>query len=262
MPEVHRIREAYGPNDRQFGDWFLPGGESAPLVILIHGGYWRPVYRLDIEEPSAYALAEAGFAVWSIEYRTYESGWPVTFEDVATGVEYGVQRAPDRGVDATRKALCGHSAGGALAQWVTSRRQLPPDAPGANPEATTFDLVVLSAPVACLTLASTDHLGMGAVDTLMGGRPEDVPERYAVSDPAHLTPDPGRRLILHGDADVDVLMTQSECIRDHLVDHGVDVELIVLPGDDHYRILDPMSEVSLLRQQALADALALQPPSA
>ena len=257
LAEIHRFREAYGPGERQFGDWFLPDHQGAPLVILVHGGYWRPIYGLDIEEPSAIALAQAGFAVWSIEYRTYESGWPATFEDVAAAVEYGVQRAAEHGVDASRKALCGHSAGGALAQWVTSRRHLPAGAPGANPQAASFDLVVLSAPVACLTLASTDHLGNGAVDTLMGGRPEDVPDRYDMGDPALLTPDPGRRLILHGDADVDVLMTQSECIRDHLMEHGIDVELVVLSGDDHYRILDPTSEVSLLRQRSLAEALTL-----
>jgi acetyl esterase/lipase len=257
LGDVRRLRESYGTADRQFGEWFLPNLDGAPLVVLIHGGYWRPIYRLDIEEASAKALAQSGFAVWSIDYRTYESGWPATFEDVAAAIDYGIQRAPAHGVDATRKALCGHSAGGALAQWVTSRRRLPSDAPGANAQAPLFDLIVLSAPVACLTLASTDQLGSGAVDTLMGGRPEDVPERYAVCDPAHLTPDPGRRLILHGDADTDVPMSQSECIRDHLDDHGIDVELAILPGDDHYRILDPSSTVSLLRQQALADALAL-----
>ncbi len=252
---MRRIREAYGEDDRQFGEWFLPEHDGAPLVVLIHGGYWRPIYRLDIEEPSAIALAEHGFAVWSIEYRTYESGWPATFLDVARAVEYGIDRAAALGVDPGRRALCGHSAGGALAEWVTSRRGLPADAPGANPQAPHFDLIVLTAPVSCLTLASADHLGQGAVDTLMGGRPEDVPGRYDVSDPALLIPDPGPRLILHGDNDDDVPLTQSECTRDYLEDFDIPAQLVVLVGDDHYRILDPASEVSILRRDALSTAL-------
>lgn len=255
--DMREIQEAYGPGPRQFGEWFLPNASGAPLVVMIHGGYWRPVYRLDIEAASARALAEQGFAVWSLEYRTYESGWPSTFTDIAAAIDFGVRRAASHGVDATRRALLGHSAGGALAAWATSRRGLPEGASGADATAPLFDLTVLSAPVACLSRASADSLGKGAVDTLMGGRPEDVPERYAVSDPCLLTPDPGRRLILHGDADDDVPLSQSEGIREHLTAHGQPADLIVLPGDDHYRILDPTSAVSLLRREALADALGL-----
>lgn len=257
---MRRVVEPYGDHPRQFGEWFLPEVEAAPLVILIHGGYFRPVYRLDIEEATAIDLATTGFGVWSIEYRTYENGWPATFVDVAAAIDHGVRRASDHRINAGRRALCGHSAGGALAAWVTARRSLPAEAPGADPDAPTFDLIVLSAPVACLAQGSRESLGKGAIDTVMGGRPEDVPERYAVCDPGALAPDPGRRLILHGDADDDVPMTQSECIAAHYRDFGIESELVVLPGDDHYRILDPASSVSALRRRALADALRVPLP--
>lgn len=252
---MRRVVEPYGTDPRQFGEFFLPEDPEPPLVVLIHGGYWRPVYRLDIEEPSAVALAEAGFAVWSIEYRTYESGWPSTFVDVAAAVDHGICRASELGVDTTRRAICGHSAGGALAAWVTSRRGLPTEAPGANPQAPTFDLVVLAAPVACLTLGSSEGLGKGAIDTVMGGRPEDVPERYAVCDPGLLTPDPGRRLILHGDVDIDVPLSQSECALAHLQRNAIPSDLTVITGDDHFGILDPLSPMSQLRLASLRSAL-------
>ena len=119
-----------------------------------------------------------------------------------------------------------------------------------------FDLVVLHAPVACLALGSAEHLGDGAIDTFMGGRPEDVPERYAVTDPHALTPDPGsRRMLLHGTEDVDVPVSQSEAYLAHLQAHGIDADLTIIPGDTHYEILDPTSKVSALRREALTRAL-------
>ena len=253
---MRRFIEPYGEHPRQFGEWFIPDTDHPPLVILIHGGYWRPVWRLDIEEASALDLASHGFAVWSIEYRTYEFPWPTTMMDVAAAVDQGLDEAARHGVDTARRALLGHSAGGGLAAWTTSRRGLPPETTGADPSAPVFDLVVLHAPVACLALGSAEHLGDGAIDTFMGGRPEDVPERYAVTDPQALVPDPGgRRVLLHGTADADVPLSQSQVYLAHLQSHGIEADLTVIPGDTHYEILDPTSQVSALRRDLLARAL-------
>lgn len=234
----------YGEHERQFGEWFLPDAADAPLVVLIHGGYFRPVYRLDIEEPNAVDLCQRGYAVWNLEYRTYEFPWPTTMTDVAAGIARAFADAPGLGVDVERSALFGHSAGGCLAAWATSQ-----GGPG-------FDLIVLHAPVACLASASRAGLGAGAVDTLMGGRPEDVPERYAACDPAVLVPDArGVRVLLHGDADDDVPLAQSEEYLAHLAAHGREASLVVLPGEGHYEILDPASAVAQRRRDLLARVL-------
>ena len=253
---MRRFVEPYGEDPRQFGEWCIPDADHPPLVIVVHGGYFRPVWRLDLEEATALDLVEHGFAVWSIEYRTYEFPWPTTQLDVATAIDQGLARAAGHGVDATRRALLGHSAGGALAAWATSRRSIAPGAPGHDPAAPMFDLVVLHAPVACLEIGSREHLGDGAIDTFMGGRPEDVPQRYAVTDPLALIPDPEtRRVLLHGDADTDVPLSQSETYLAHLRAHGVPAELTIIPGDGHYEILDPASAVSALRRDLLTTAL-------
>ena len=253
---MRRVVEHYGEDPRQFGEWFLPDTDGAPLVMLVHGGYFRPEWRLDLEEPAALDLATRGFAVWSIEYRAYDHPWPSTILDVAAAIDHGLAEGPHHGVDITRRALLGHSAGGGLAAWATSRRALPAGSPAADPDAPTFDLVVMHAPVACLAIGSREHLGNGAIDTFMGGRPEDVPERYAATDPQALIPDPaGRRILLHGDADEDVPLSQSQAYLAHLLDHGVDAELTVIPGDSHYEILDPASGVCGLRRDLLTRTL-------
>ena len=255
---TRRVVDTYGPDPFQVGEWFLPDSVNPPLVILVHGGYFRPVWRRSLEEPTALDLAAHGFAVFNIEYRTYENPWPATLLDVGAAVDHAVSHAVDHGIDASRLGICGHSAGGGLTAWVTSRQRLPEDAPGANPQAPEFDIVIIHAGVTCWSLASTEHLGQGAVDTLMGGRPEDVPDRYRACDPCLLEPDPaGSRILLHGDADEDVPMIQSETYLAHLEQHGRPAELIMLPGEGHYEILDASSSVSALRRELLATALHL-----
>jgi dipeptidyl aminopeptidase/acylaminoacyl peptidase len=77
-----------------------------------------------------------------------------------------------------------------------------------------------------------------------------------VTDPQALTPDPGsRRLLLHGTADEDVPVSQSEAYLAHLHANGIDADLKVIPGDTHYEILDPSSHVSVIRREALTRAL-------
>ncbi len=244
---THRVVETYGTDPMQVGEWFLPESANPPLVVLVHGGFWRPVWRREIEEPSALDLAAHGFAVFSIEYRTYENAWPATLDDTAAAIDHALVSAVRHGVDTTRRAICGHSAGGGLVAWATSRGVLPP-----------FDAIILHAPVVCFSQASKEHLGDGAVDTLMGGRPEDVPDRYALCDPAVLVPDSaGRRVILHGDADSDVPLTQSESYRRHVIEQGQRLELMLRPGEGHYEILDPASAVSDVRRALLREALSL-----
>src|SRR5258707_12274935 len=61
---------AYGPEYLQFGELYLPGEPGPhPTVILIHGGYWRARYGLDLMTGLAEDLAARGYAAWNIEYR-------------------------------------------------------------------------------------------------------------------------------------------------------------------------------------------------
>src|SRR5439155_426604 len=66
--------------------------------------------------------------------------------------------------------LAGHSAGGQLALWYAGRA----------PER--VRAVLALAPVADLTVGYRLGLGDGAVGALLGGSPEQVPDRYAATD--------------------------------------------------------------------------------
>lgn len=89
-PADHRL--SYGSNEFQFGDLRLPKGEGRrPVAIVIHGGCWMSEYGLSYMGHLSGALAEAGVATWSVEYRRVGNqggGWPGTFEDVARAADH------------------------------------------------------------------------------------------------------------------------------------------------------------------------------
>ena len=67
-PADHRI--SYGQNEFQFGELRLPKGAGPhPVAIVIHGGCWMSEYGLSYMSNLSAALAEAGVATWSVEYR-------------------------------------------------------------------------------------------------------------------------------------------------------------------------------------------------
>ena len=106
-----------------------------PVAVVLHGGSWRAGYDRRVMRPVCRDLVRRGWAAWNVEYRRVgggqDGGWPVTFEDVAAGID--ALSGADSRLDLGRVVLLGHSAGGHLALWAAGRPQLPDGAPGARP---------------------------------------------------------------------------------------------------------------------------------
>lgn len=217
------------------GEWWVPAASGRlPTVVLVHGGYWRSGYDRSLEDPVAALLADKGFLVWNIDYRSSESPWPATFTDAAAAHD---RIATFDRVDPSRTAIVGHSAGGHLALWLASRRRLPASAPGSSVTAPAPALVVGQAPVAALVRAAQEGLGNGAAIALEGGTPTEVTSRYAVGDPVALAPTGVRTLLLHSDTDALVPISQSEAYV--AADPTAVLERV---AGDHFAHLDPTSE--------------------
>lgn len=109
----------YGDSPSQFVELWLPPGRNrdVPVVIFVHGGCWLSEYSIDHSHPLATALAGQGYAVWNIEYRRSgepDGGYPESLDDIRAAITL-LRQSPPAGVDITRAALAGHSAGGHLA---------------------------------------------------------------------------------------------------------------------------------------------------
>jgi len=251
---IRRHTRVYGDHPRQVGEWFLPDSAAgAALVVVIHGGFWRPQWDRSLEEDVAEDLAENGLAVWNIEYRSYDDPWPATFEDVSAAIDYGLISSQEFDIDVSRSAIIGHSAGGLLGLWAISQSDKSEDANAhAVNSGHTFDLAVITAGVVDLQRAAAEHIGDGAVEVLMGGTPQSVPDRYARSDPSALTPHSATRIVLlHGTADDEVPISQSRSYAKRMSERAHDVTLVEFADGGHYEILNPTSEESAVRRDLL-----------
>jgi acetyl esterase/lipase len=234
------VRHAYGPEPAQFGDLYRPAGGAAAegtagTVVVIHGGFWRSAYDLSLGAPLAADLADRGYTAWNLEYRRVGDGggWPATLADVAAGIDH----LATLDVDTSRVAAIGHSAGGHLAAWAAGRGALPEAAPGASPRVR-ITAVVAQAGVLDLTVAATTAVGATAVPDLLGGSPEQVPQRYAVADPIRQVPLAAPVLCLHSRADQNVPYAQSTAYVAAATAAGATATLRETKGD-HFTLIDP-----------------------
>jgi acetyl esterase/lipase len=225
-PERHR----YGAHRCQRADLYLPIGEGPfPVAVAIHGGYWRARYSKRLEKLGAVDLTRRGVAVWNIEYRRLGrgqgGGWPATFDDVAAAIDHLAELRHPR-LDLERVSAFGHSAGGQLALWATARN----------------DGAVRIARV-CGQAAVCDMASAGnAARELMGGGPDEVPERYALSDPMQLVPIGVPILLVHGAEDATVPVKRSRRFAEAARGAGDDVTLIEPNPGGHRVHVDPRTE--------------------
>jgi acetyl esterase/lipase len=231
----------YGNLDSQYFELSRPtGSDPVPVVVLLHGGFWRDTYDLDLMRPLVPDLLARGWAVANVEYRRLgelDAGWPGTFSDVAAAIDH---LATLPGLDLTRVVAVGHSAGGHLAAWAGSRGVLPAGVVGADP-AVGLRGVVAQAGVLDLATAADDRLGGGAASTLLGGGPDTIPEVYRMASPIELLPIDVTVELLHSPDDPMVPFDQSRRFAEVAAANGDRVTLTAVPGG-HFGVIDPASE--------------------
>ena len=234
-PPPADARINYGQTPNQFGELRLPPGrKSAPLLMFIHGGYWRARYNLTHAGHLCAALTGTGIATLNLEYRRTDNaggGWPGTFEDIAAARQYVAKNAKELArkfdLDVSRFAVAGHSAGGALALWLAARD-------------TSIRVAASLAGVNDLHRAWELHLSNDAVAQLLGGTPQQVAEHYAEADPVQL-PVKARQVLIHGSEDTIVSPDFSRRYVETKLRRGERAELIELAGAGHFDVVDPQS---------------------
>ncbi|MGH8861737.1 MAG: alpha/beta hydrolase family protein [Jatrophihabitantaceae bacterium] len=246
------VRHAYGSGPSQFGELSRPSDASKGTVVVIHGGFWRAQYDLSLGRPLAADLVHRGYTVWNLEYRRVGNGggWPATFEDVAAGVDAlaGLR------VDTSHVVAIGHSAGGHLGAWAAGRGKLRAGAPGGRPRVAVTG-VVSQAGVLELVRCADDGVGGTAAPDLMGGTPDQVPQRYRTGDPLAAVPLDAPVLCVHSKADTNVPYSQSVGYVAAATRAGGRATLHEVQGD-HFTLIDPGSPAWAVVVAALPGLLA------
>lgn len=208
--------------------------------MVIHGGFWRDRYDLELGRPLAASLVEHGWAAWNVEYRRVGNGGgsPETLDDVAAAVD----SLADQDLDLGRVVTLGHSAGGHLATWAASRGRH-----GRWADGVAVTAVVSQAGVLDLGSAYDENLGAGAVEAFLGHPPgpHDDP-----ADPLSQVPLEVPVHCVHGLDDDVVPVSQSRAYVAAANAAGARAELSEVDGD-HFVVVDPASDAWRLTLEIL-----------
>ena len=233
-----RLDVPYGEGPMETMDLFLPRRVAAPVVMFIHGGYWRLLDKKDFCDKIA-PLSEAGAAVALVNYTLCpETTIGRIADEMRRAVIWLWRNAQGFGGDPYRIQLIGHSAGGHLVATLlaTHWQELGSDLPRCPIQSALaisglFDLEPLV------------HTSMNADLRL------DVDTAKALS-PYYMRPVCRAPLALAwGEGESDKFKRQSRDFTARWRDLGAEVRLLEIPGRNHLTVIEDLgrSESELVR---------------
>ncbi len=227
-------------------DIYMPQDKALkPLILYIHGGGWMGGHTRHsgalADFPKVLArLASEGFVVASLEYRlSGEAPFPAQLQDARAAIRFLKANAAKYGIDASRVGVWGGSAGGHLTGLVANTCGETAVDPAPAPTgsecvqaAVTWYGVFDFAPMLKRAAAANPA---GAEQNLLRCRPEECsPEQVAAASPiAHVDRNDPPMLLIHGDKDAVVDVSQSHLMEARLRSVGVPVEAMYISGVDH-----------------------------
>lgn len=221
---------AYGPRAEETLDIFKPAGaEKAPVLIFIHGGYWRALDKKDhafLPKP----FVEAGVLVASINYTLCPE---VTIDEITrqsrAACAWVWRNAASYGGDPDRVHVFGHSAGGhltgamAATDWPAYETGLPRDMlKSATPISGLFDLE----PILLISVNDDVHLDAESA----------VRNSPIQSQPGHDIP----MTVAVGGAETDEFRRQSKILCEGWNDALTSIEYLESDGANHFTVIENM----------------------
>ncbi len=238
-PGVKALRDlAYvkDGHERQKLDLYLPEKADGPLpvVVWIHGGGWRGGSK---ERCPALPLSAQGYAVASINYRLSQHAvFPAQIEDCKTAIRWLRANAKQYNLDPGHIGVWGGSAGGHLVALLGTTAHVKELEGKDNLDQSSRVQAVID------WYGPTDFAAFGdkvddpksPVSLLLGGPRKDNKEKAVLASPVtHVSKESAPFLIMHGDKDPLVPLSQSELLNEALKKVGVEVTLIRLEGAGH-----------------------------
>ncbi|MFD5536282.1 alpha/beta hydrolase fold domain-containing protein [Streptomyces canus] len=249
-------------------DLWVPEGEGPhPVVVFVHGGAWALGDRGDLlpaQDTSAVIdlLLAADLAVASIDYRlSREATFPAQLHDTKSAVRYLRRHADQLGLDSSRTAVWGESAGAHLAALLAltaDRVELAGNIGVTGPDSTVvaavgwygiYDLAALPTFVLPPDITLPADTAQDLIEQLLGGVAD--PELAMPASPVtYVTAAAPPFLLIHGTADRLVPFEQSLLLEKSLLAHSAEVQLVPVDDADHGLFGAP--ELATLLQQTVA----------
>jgi acetyl esterase/lipase len=221
-----------GGHERNKLDLYLPekSDHPLPLIVWIHGGGWQAGSK---DRCPGVRLIAKGYAVASINYRfSQDAIFPAQIEDCKAAIRWLRANAQKYQLDPEHIGVWGGSAGGHLVALLgTTAAVKALEGSGGNPEQSSRVQAVVDwyGPANFLTIES-----LSTRSNLIGGDLQENKEKSAQASPVtYVSRDAAPFLIMHGDKDERVPLSQSQELAESLKKAGVEVTLVVVPGAVH-----------------------------
>ena len=258
LPEPSATR-SYGTDPAQVVDLWLPDGPGPhPVVVMVHGGCWqKAIADRTLMNYAAEDLRARGLAVWNVEYRGVDEaggGYPGTFLDVAAAADALAEMGPGLGLDTSRVAGIGHSAGGHLVAWLATRERIADASPLAGDVPLDFAAVVVSGGLADLEASEPVTLPSCLADVrdeLVGTGRADA---YSDTSPARLLPAGAPLVSVNGERD---RIAPPELGRGFTRLAGSGARYVEVPDAGHVELVAPGTQAWEVQARLLLDALGL-----
>src|SRR5208337_1592577 len=214
----------------------IPPTGGWPVIVAIHGGWWRRLDKREYGPRIASAFVPNGYVVVAPNYPLSSPGnptWPRNIEDIQTAVRWVRLNAGKFNIDAGRIVAMGESAGANLADLLGTGSPFAGTASSVD-SAAVEAVVSFSAPTDLAALYSASPLAGKAVAQFLGGPPAAVPGSYAAASPVdQVRPGDPPTFLVHGANDPLVPVSQSKELATALTMVKVPNRLVLIPGGGH-----------------------------
>jgi acetyl esterase/lipase len=227
-------------------DLYLPerGARPWPVVVFVHGGFWRPFDRRMFQPFTGLhgcvglALANRGIATAVVSYRQRPEAASLrdALDDVAQAVRYVLDNIGREGGDPERLYIVGHSAG-AFFTALLGLEPEPLEKAGVSP-GDVRGYAMLSGPYDLARLMSSSEASLAA-QVRASATDEDV-ERY--SPERHVRPGHPPMLLLVGGNEDPFMISESRSMAAALRQVGGDVTAAEIPGMGHMGLVMDLSQ--------------------
>ena len=223
-------------------DVFVPEvRRSDTLLVYVHGGAWKGGSK---DKAPVMGLVERGYALVSVDYRlSGEARFPANVHDLKAAIRFLRAKREVFGISAEKVVILGSSAGGHLAALVgvtTSHAELEGEVGEHLDHSSAVQGIVSfygASNLVTILGQSTPHglkVRVPALDLLLGGQPEQVPELARLASPVtHVDDQDPPLLLIHGDQDPQMPVNQSLELQSVCQQHGADVTFINVHGGAH-----------------------------